>query len=289
MTKANIFILACCILMCATHAVGAQRSVVDPSIFQGTVDSVIGSPVRLSDVKYTLTKSASIPGTVRVTGYRIRVDNISGHGIKRLLVSVVWKGGYEVRMSVAVDSLATGEGRDYVIEDAQIGLAAEMKDVTFTVRPTRAEFDDHSHWAAPRTWSETLGVSPFLDSRSGLRLRQWVLIEGANRIAFDVLDPRIVAYRLGTVRDDPDSDFQVSLGKWVELSHLARDERGRYVDSGQSLAGNKMLSKAAAQGTGSDLAPTPESGVAVFVAEVRFDDGRVWSQDTRRDELLWDN
>ena len=76
----------------------------------------------------------------------------------------------------------------------------------------------------------------------------------------------------------------------MELSKVKRDQSGRFVDSGQSLDADQMFAIGAdAKAGGVERMMTEQAGVAIFVAALRFADGRVWLQDTSRQELLWDN
>jgi hypothetical protein len=102
------------------------------------------------------------------------------------------------------------------------------------------------------------------------------------------VEHQIVAYRLGTVKDIPGT-FEVRLGKWVELSEEPRTGSS-FIDQGTSLAPTDLLPKESEVRTLSDgRVMTQSFGVAIFVAEVRFADGRVWRQELTRDALLWNN
>jgi hypothetical protein len=99
--------------------------------------------------------------------------------------------------------------------------------------------------------------------------------------------PEIVAYRLGTVKDTP-TDFEVKVGKWVELSE---SDRGRgFTDNGTSLGPDDLLPRESDRRILSDGSVITQSfGVGIFVAEVRFAGGRVWHQDLTREALLWES
>jgi hypothetical protein len=68
-------------------------------------------------------------------------------------------------------------------------------------------------------------------------------------------------------------------------------ERGSFfTDNGTSLGPDDLLAKESNSRTLSDGRVITQSfGVAIFAAEVRFTDGRIWRQDMTRDALLWES
>jgi hypothetical protein len=233
-----------------------------------------------------LVRSAPPGGTFEVSGNGVRVENISTRAIKRLMLLFTWKSTFRSSVLVALDALAAGETRDYLGQDIKLILPSDAVEMTLSVIPTGAAFEDGSHWAAPRTLSRPLEVSYL--SRSPMTLRECELNGRSYRVSFDVADPRIVAYRLGIIEDTPDR-FTVKLGKWVDLAEAKRNGEGKFLDSGQSLGADHIFPKDAAEkDSGDGKAVAEPVSTAVFVAALRFADGHIWSQDTRRQELLWD-
>jgi hypothetical protein len=234
-----------------------------------------------------LVRSALPGGTFEVSGNGVRVENISTRAIKRLMLLFTWKSTFRSSVQVALDALAVGETRDYLGHDIKLILPSDAVEMTLSVIPTGAAFEDGSHWAAPRTLSRPLEVL-CLGSRSPITLRECELDDRSYRITFDVADQRIVAYRLGIIEDTPDR-FTVKLGKWVDLAEAKQNRGGGFLDSGQSVGDDHIFHKDAGEkDSGDGKAVTVPVSTAVFVAALRFADGHVWSQDTRRQELLWD-
>lgn len=288
MRKAYLFIVLCCIwTVCSTYDTRSQGSAANKSTVRGTVESFAGGPVALSDAWFTIANSDLPHGTLQITGNGVKIQNVSGRTIRTLHLSFAWKLSFTMRVTVVVYGLAPGETRDYAGKDTVGELRSDAVDMPLNVMPTGVAFEDGSHWAAPRTQSWSLG-SHLFQPIPYLMVRDCQVTDGSYRVSIDNVDPRILAYRLGAIKDTPDS-FQVSLGRWVDLSEVQRDEKGSFVDSGQSLNIVQRSSKDGGAMASRDAVGPMESGLAIFVAALRFADGRVWSQDTRRQELLWDN
>lgn len=285
MRKAYLFIAICCIgTLCSTYGARSQSTATNKSTVHGTVESFAGGPVVLSDAWYTVANPGRAHGTFQINGNGVKVQNVSGQAIRVLYLGFAWKGGFTMRVAVAIDGLSPGETREYSGKDMRAELLSDPANMTLNVMPTGVAFEDGSHWAAPRTQSGSL-VTRLVQFISYLRVRDCKVADGTYEVSIDNVDPKIVAYRLGAIKDTPDS-FQVSLGRWVNLTEVERDQKGSFVDSGQSL---KSPSKDVSATASRDTTGSLESGLAIFVAALKFVDGRVWYQDTRRQELLWNN
>jgi len=158
------------------------------------------------------------------------------------------------------------------------------------VRVRGAEFEDGTHWAAPRLSSSPLYFPFIRQPGSSLQMLncQW---KGDTYSAwfFPHSSPPIVAYRLGCVKDIP-GDFEVKLGRWVEVSQGEHDRGSSFVDEGTSLGPTDLFPKESEVRTLSGGGVITHSfGVGIFIAEVRFADGRVWRQDLSRNALFWNN
>src|SRR5258708_4456431 len=209
MRKACLFLVICCVWMvCSTYGARSQGSAANKSTVHGTVESFAGGPVALSDAWYTIANSEPKHGTFQMTGNGVKVQNVSGHAIRILHLSFAWKLSFTMRVSVVVYGLAPGETRDYAGKDILGELRSDAVDMPLNVMPTGAAFEDGSHWAAPRTQSWSLG-SRLYQPIPYLMVRDCKVADGSYRVSIDTVDPKIMAYRLGAIKDTPDS-FQVS-------------------------------------------------------------------------------
>jgi len=159
-----------------------------------------------------------------------------------------------------------------------------------TVRVRGAEFEDGTHWAAPRLSSSPLYFPFIRQPGSSLQMLdcQWKGDTYFVRLLPHSVPP-VVAYRLGCVKDIP-GDFEVKLGKWVELSVDEHDRGSSFIDEGTSLGPTDLFPKESEVRTLSGGGVITHSfGVGIFLAEVRFADGRVWHQDLSRNALFWNN
>lgn len=191
----------------------AQDSAVGQSIVKGTIETVKGSPVALSDARYILTRPSATPERLEVIGNGIKVENFSGRDIRLLrLCFSYYELGSASCISSSVSALAAGETRDYMAGNIRLVLSPVTKGITLNVMPTGAEFKDGSHWAAPRTGSSPLRRQCLYQAGSQLLIRECQLSNNSYSISFDVTDPKVLAYRLATIKDTPDR-FEVRLGK----------------------------------------------------------------------------
>jgi hypothetical protein len=100
---------------------------------------------------------------------------------------------------------------------------------------------------------------------------------------------KVVAYRLGVVKDTA-GDFEIQLGEWVELNDEQTNQRAIFADEATSLKAEQIFPRTAYRGFGGPSREIIEwGGVAIFVAELRFADGRTWQQGLTREALLWCN
>ena len=275
-----------------------QNSAQEWSTVPGTVDVAEGSPVALSDARRVLLKEP--PGADGRSWIVIRaettIENTSGRPIRRLCLALSY-GGNKTQpavadgIRVAADGIRANEVRRYSDTTMHVrgGPVPDGPDWDLTIRVRGAEFEDGTHWAAPRLSSSPLSVPLIQQRGTPLDLRNCIWRNDSYSAVLWAVEPRIVAYRLGSVKDIP-GDFEVRLGKWVELSEGEHDRGSTFTEDGTSLGPNDLFAKESAQRTLSDGRVITQSfGVAIFVAEVRFANGRVWHQDLSRDALFWNN
>src|SRR5215471_146619 len=283
----QILLIFWLLVSCPPHHAQQQESAQELSTVPGTVDVADGSPVSLSDARRVLLKPSLGPDGVSeiVIRTEVTIGNTSGRPIRQLCLDVCY-GGNKTNFT-AIYSIGASEVRrhSYTTMHLRGGPVPDGPSWALTVRVKGAKFEDGTHWAAPRLSSSPL-VLPFIrQEETPLTLRNCNWRNDSYSTELWSVEPHIAAYRLGTVKDVP-GDFEVKLGKWVDLSEGDHERRSIFTDSGTSLGPDDLLAKESSQRTLSDGKVITQSfGVAIFVAEVRFTDGRIWRQDLTRDAL----
>lgn len=261
----------------------------------GNTQATTGSPVELSDASYTLLRFKSEASKFQLVAEAVKLRNVSGRAIRRLSLRFVHNhlsySGDVCRGSptnfAAVDELAAGETRVFTNDRIKMTWFAQTNDLALTVIAAGAEFTDGSHWAALR--SEWCPLNrECLSQHAALMSRECKLTDDAYSFLLEVGDAQIVAYRLGIVRDTADS-FEVRMGDWIELTDDQRVRGARLVDGGKSLDSKLIFPRQAYVSTVGGKQISTLVGAAIFVAELRFADGRIWRQDPSREGLFWDN
>jgi hypothetical protein len=263
----------------------------------GRVENSVESPVELSDARYTLVIQKEEPARAQLVAHGVKIRNVSGRAIRRLMLRFVIhheslnpdKCRSSVISVVAVDTLAATEMRDFTDYNIRVGWFGSTDGRSLTVLASGAQFEDGQYWAAPRKELCPLSRECLSQSASYLMARRCTVTDDSYSLTLEVGDPKIVAYRLGVVSDTADS-FAVRTGEWIELTEVQRARGAKVVDSGNSLSPEMIFPRetfvSILEG-GKQI--TTRGGVSIFVAELRFADGRVWRQDTSRAALFWDN
>jgi hypothetical protein len=274
---------------------GQVSNPVAGTVIEGNTQTTTGSPVELSDANYTLLRFKTEGSKFQLVAEGVRIRNVSGRAIRRVTLRYVLNHlGYSEDTCrgtdqgfIVVDDLALGETRDFTNDRITITWFAQENDLALTVIATGAEFKDGSHWAALRSECCPLSAD-CLSLRVPLRWRESKLTDDGYSVALEVADPRIVAYRLGIVRDTAES-FEVRVGDEIELTDDQRVRGARIVDAGKSLSSKLIFPRQAYVSTVRGKRITTLVGAAIFVAELRFADGRIWQQDQSREGLFWNN
>jgi len=257
----------------------------------GTVAAVPDSPVQISGPSYMLERSKESPDKMWIVKDEVTVTNTSGRDIRRLIVIFTYKqsasdGSVENR--VAVDQLHAREKR-VAHSRTTIRDFAESMVLTLTVTPTGAECADSTYWAAPRDNRRPLLMSYLSQPDSQLQVREFEWTKQAYRAALQIGNAKVVAYRLGIVKDTPET-FEVRVGNWIELNDEQTNQRAVITDESNSLSAEQVFAREAytrPAGPGKEV--TNLGGVAIFIAELKFADGRTWQQALTREALLWNN
>jgi hypothetical protein len=286
------------LLFCSVSAVypGQLSNPDEQTIVAGDTQATTGSPVELSDARYTLLRFKTEASKFQLVAEAVKIRNVSGRTIRRLSLRFVHNhldySGDVCRGSptnfVAVDELAAGETRVFTNDRYKTTWFAQENDLALTVIAAGAVFTDGSHWAALRSDWCPLSRDCLSQPGSSLMSRECKLTDDAYSFLLEVGDPQIVAYRLGIVRDTADS-FEVRMGDWIELTDHQRVRGARLVDAGKSLSSKLIFPRQAYVSIVDGKQVTTPVGVAIFVAELRFADGRIWRQEQSREALFWNN
>jgi hypothetical protein len=289
----RILIVSALLLVSLTPTLAGQsgQPAMERRAVAGVVGAVPDSPAQLGGPSYTLERSKESPGQLRIVKDEATVTNTSGRDIRRLIVVFTYRQGASdgsVENRVAVDQLHAGEMR-VAHSRTTIRDFAESMEWTLTVTPTGAEFADGSYWAAPRDQRRPLLMSYLSQPDSHLQVREFKWTKQAYQATLQVGNAKVVAYRLGIVKDTVES-FEVRVGEWVELNDEQTNHRAMITDESNSLSAEQVFAREAYTRTaGQGKEVTDFGGVAIFVAELKFADGRTWQQTLTREALLWNN
>lgn len=274
---------------------GQLSNRVEGTTVEGKTRATTGSPVELSNARYTLLRFLSEPKKLQLVSEAVTVRNVSGRRIRRLRLMFYLHHPRvsedmchaSVSPKIAVDDLAAGETQDRVDDHIKMTWFAENNDLALTVLAVGAEFTDGSHWAAPRSERCPL-TAECLSKRGPLMTRECSFGNDVYSFTLEVTDSKIVAYRLGVVSDTTAS-FEVRTGDWIELTDEQRVRGARLVDAGKSLSSTTVFPRLAYVKTVAGKQIDFLAGTSIFVAELRYEDGHIWRQDLSREALFWDN
>jgi hypothetical protein len=287
-------ILIVCVLLLVslspTLAQESSQSVLESHVVPGTVADVPESPVQLAEPSYGFERSTDAPDKLQITGGAVTVTNISGRDIQQVYLIFTFKhrasyGSLENRSTV--DQLHAGETR---VAQSKITIRGFVsQNWTLTVTPTGARFADGVYWAAPRENRRPLLMERLSQPSSYLRVRSVRWTDNAYQAALQVDNAKVTAYRLGIVKDTADS-FEVRIGRWVKLNDEQTNNHALFTDESNSLNAEQVFARQAYTRPGAQGKEIVDwGGVAIFIAELRFADGRTWRQDTTREALFWNN
>ena len=286
------FIFAFLLILVSTQfARQSQPPAVEHSEHAGTIGFAKGSPVVLSSPAYTVEQTRGARLQWRIVGDTVSVRNKSHRPLRQLILLFEYKMGGQRgarRSSRSVYELRAGEMR-VVHSTSNIRGYGRVQDWQLTVTVIGAEFVDGGRWAAPRDTARPLQSGTLRQPDSPLLIREFIWTDLGYRAKLQVGNERVVGYRLGIVRDAP-GKFEVRIGRWVDLTHEQTSGKQIFADDMKSLSAKQIFPP---QPCPRSAPQTPEPGercgVAVFVAELRFGDGRRWEQDLERTALLWNN
>lgn len=159
----------------------------------------------------------------------------------------------------------------------------------FTARVLAVEFADGSRWVLPRSF-DPFPLNCSLSQQSPVVFAICKSIAPSYQATLRFHTDNVLAYRLGVVKDTMDS-FEVRLGEWVNLPQppaKGAEIEIKATDENPSVTQDKIFPQEPhlfqrKRSVARDL----KGGAALFVAEVKFADGKSWAQSLKREDLLW--
>jgi len=265
----------------------------DKMLVEGLVETAAGCPVALSEPKCLWPKVVTSQDSPKDVHQEVKIENISGKAIRRAIIIFRHdepSGGSTGTIS-GTDSIKVGESLIFKRSGFRIGVkgkAIEGYRGIFSVATLAVEFQDGTHWVKPRTANHPLTLQSLHNQSAPLIVRQCDKIDEGYQATLLTRSDQIVAYRLGAVRDTPNS-FEVRLGEWVTMPETVTPRQTELkisaADSKVSLPQSELFKREEVRRN--EVSAPFLAGVALFVAEVRLADGTIWKQNLTRDELLW--
>lgn len=265
----------------------------DMLLIEGLTETVFDCPVSLSEAKCRRPRIITPQDGLKEVREEVKVENISGKAIRKVIVGFRHDGRNGGMMRIDAPTKTIGNGEEVVFKYSyRIGSGdkvIEGYDSVFTVLAIAVEFEDDTHWVKPRTADDPLTLPALHRQPAPLVVRRCDDIDESYRATLLASSDQVVAYRLGMVKDTPNS-FEIRLGEWMTMPETIgapgqAEIKISAADHKVSLPQSWLFKREKVrrnQFSGSFLA-----GVALFVAEVKLADGTIWKQNLTRDELLW--
>ncbi len=249
-------------------------------------------PIQLSEASFKAIEHPDRVNRWEIMQQEVKVLNLSTQPIRRAMLGFEQRfpeGGSHTAIT-GTDLVPTGETYRLIRKHISWNVPNLSHYGRFTVRALAIEFHDGSHWVAPRQFIGIM-LQPNLDQHAPIILRVNSDIDIGYQATLTLQREKIVAYRLGVVKDT-DEEYEVRLGDWVHLP-LDNARSGQVItisgkDAIASLRQKQIFPKAEqVRSLANGKTWRDRGGVAIFIAEVKFADGSFWRQDLHRHELLW--
>lgn len=290
----RLLLVALCLLAFSSIAFAqTQELSQDKILVEGLVETAAGCPVALSEPKCLWPRVITSQNSPKDVHQEVKIENLSGKAIRRAVIIFRHDepSGGGTGIISRTDSIKIGEALVFKGAGYRIGVkgkAIEGYRGIFSVTTLAVEFEDGTHWVKPRTANHALTWQSLHSQSAPLIVKQCDNIDEAYRATLLTRSDQIVAYRLGAVKDTPNS-FEVQLGEWVTIPETVTPRQTELkisaADPKVSLSQSELFKRE--QVRQNDVSPPFLAGVALFVAEVRLADGTIWKQNLTRDELLW--
>ncbi len=263
------------------------------SVIPGSAETAEGCLVTASEACFVRREHPGAKHRFEVIETQVKIHNLSGRALRSVKFSMESEtaaGGGLIEMH-REDSFAINESRHVVYKNLSHKLSRADDFQNFTVKIQGIEFDDRSHWVAPRNFI-THALHSSVDQRAPVTVVNCLNLETSYQAKLRFHSDKVLAYQLGVVKDMV-GGFEVALGNWVNLSESPTNGTELPITAGDenpSLTQDKIfplephlvLRK-------SGTLKSFSGGVALFVAEVKLKDGKSWSQSLKREDLLYGN
>lgn len=260
---------------------------------EGMVVNELGSPVTLSDASMEVIENQSEPNRSSNVHHQVRILKNTDLDIKTvgLIISMEFDSGSIITLPTTVEWKRLNDGR-LSIQNMKMSQPEPLITDRLIFRISGVSFTDGSRWVPPRSDNFLMYASSIRNRNSPARISDYRKIANDYRMKLKFTTDNIVAYRLGILKDTP-QEFSVRLADWITIdqSVVSKNKEIEILGSTEMLGFKKEdifkpESHTRYSRTGQVI--KREHGVAFFVAEVRFADGKVWQQNIAREFLVWD-
>lgn len=262
-------------------------------VIPGSAEIAEGCPVSLSDANFVRLEHSLAKYRFEIVQTEVKIHNLSERKIRRLMIGFEFENSHGGSSSLmhSVDAIGVNENHRVIATNMSIKSNSETDFGYFSAKVLSIEFEDRSHWVAPRSFW-VFPLQSYFHQHGPLTVRMCEKIDSSYEATLRFNSDEVMAYRLGVVRDTING-FEVRLGDWVympaspakgsDLPIKASDENASLTqDRIFPLEEHSILTK-------SGIVKNLRGGVSIFVAEAKLMDGKIWSQSLKREDLLYDN
>jgi len=261
-------------------------------LIEGRTETAVGCPVTLSEARYQRLKVITPQDGLTEAVNQVKIENVSGRAIRKVYILFRHDGkdGGMMGSGVTTKSINAGETL-FSRHPYRIGTGDKTVvgyEGVFTAFAEAVEFEDDTHWVTPRRVDFPMMQQALNSQPSPLVVRKCDDIDTGYRAILMTNSNLVVAYRLGVVKDTPNS-FEVRVGEWITMPEASTPNRAEIkiaaTDPTVSLPQSWLFKREKSRH--SEFSGSFHAGVALFVAEVKLADGTIWKQNLTRDELIW--
>ncbi|MEP7342998.1 MAG: hypothetical protein ABI977_35045, partial [Acidobacteriota bacterium] len=270
------------------------QSVTRRSVIPGSAETAEGCPVTASDASFVLLEHSAAEHRFEVVQNQVKLHNVSSRAIRRVHVGFEFEypeGGLTRGRHRMDEGLAENESRIFTATNMSYKTNSIRSVGYFAARVLAVEFADGARWIVPRSF-DPIPLNICLSQQSSVVFANCKSIDPSYQATLRFHSDKVLAYRLGVVKDTMDS-YEVRLGEWVNLPRppaKGSEIEIQATDENPSLAPDKIfLLEPHLFQRKHGVARDRKGGVALFVAEVKFTDGKDWIQSLKREDLIWDN
>lgn len=291
----RLLFVALCLLASSVFATPQEQAQDNLLLIEGRTEAAPDCPVLLSDARSWRPRVLTKQDGSQEVRMEVKIQNVSGKAIRRAVVIFREDNpeGGQLNHGTATNPIKTHETLvlPYKYRTGTSGKPIEDYNGIFSVLVPAVEFADGTHWVRPST-ADIFITRTALSQRSvHLFVRECKDIDTNYHALLETNSDKVVAYRLGVVKDTPTS-YEVRVGSWIRMAQPSTPRQTRFeisatdeqisLPQAQIFQREKLRYERLSGRVSAEL-----GGVALFVAEVELADGTVWKQNLTRDELMW--